>query len=332
MGRIRRRVAAVALTAATMLALAACGPGEDPVTIGLITKQEENTYWVTMREVAERVAAQNDVELVTATGTSDVDVASQQAAMEEMIADGVDGILIAPTSSTELNPLIAQAREAGIIVIALDTPVDPVTAVDAYYATDNLRAGELAGQYAAAKAGQLGLTPVILTLDLAPGIESGIQRLEGFFTGFGIEASDPAVVATADSEGDRELAATATAQAYAANPDINVVYAVNEPAAFGALDALGDAGADLSRIVLVTVDGGCDAIKDGVRPGRIDATVQQYPENMAREGVLRIADAVRGGERPSGYLDTGIALVSGDPAPGVSSENVEFGVRNCWGD
>jgi fructose transport system substrate-binding protein len=82
---------------------------------------------------------------------------------------------------------------------------------------------------------------------------------------------------------------------------------------------------------VVSIDGGCEAIKNGVRPGDIDATAQQYPENMAREGVLAVAEAARGGERPDGYLNTGVELITGDPAPGVESRDVPFGVRNCWG-
>jgi fructose transport system substrate-binding protein len=116
-----------------------------------------------------------------------------------------------------------------------------------------------------------------------------------------------------------------------ANPDINIVYTVNEPAAFGAAAALDAAGKSKGDVILVSVDGGCDAIKDGVRPGVIDATAQQYPENMAREGVEALAKAARGGAEPSGYLDTGVELITGDPVDGVDSQNVAFGVRNCWG-
>lgn len=83
--------------------------------------------------------------------------------------------------------------------------------------------------------------------------------------------------------------------------------------------------------MVVAIDGGCEAIKDGVRPGRIDATSQQYPENMAREGVRAIADAVREGDEPSGFLDTGVQLITSAPAPDVDTKDVAFGVRNCWG-
>ena len=63
----------------------------------------------------------------------------------------------------------------------------------------------------------------------------------------------------------------------------------------------------------------------------IDATAQQFPENMAREGVEVLAKAARGGAEPSGYLDTGVELITGDPVDGVDSQDVAFGVRNCWG-
>jgi fructose transport system substrate-binding protein len=85
-------------------------------------------------------------------------------------------------------------------------------------------------------------------------------------------------------------------------------------------------------VIVVSVDGGCEAIKNGVRPGTIDATAQQYPQNMAREGVEAVARAARGGESPAEYLDTGVQLITGDPAPGVESRDVAYGVRNCWGD
>jgi fructose transport system substrate-binding protein len=249
-----------------------------------------------------------------------------------MVAEGAQGILIAPTNSTALVPAIEAARNQGVVVIAVDTPVEPVDAVDAYYATDNEAAGRLVGEYAAAKAAELGLKPKIAMLDLAPGISSGEARHKGFLAGFGIEQTDPALVAMADTEGNRELGEARMAEILAKHPDVNVVYTVNEPAALGALAALKAAKVNLRKTILVSIDGGCQAIKNAVRPGDIDATAMQFPENMAREGVLALAKAAQGGEPPSGYLNTGVELITGDPAPGVEAKNVAYGVRNCWGD
>lgn len=336
MNEMRRSSVATVVSVVVMTVLLAGLVGcttqqQKPVTVGLIAKQEENPYWVTMREVAEEVAKSEDVTLFTATGESDTDVDSQVIAMEAMIDRGVDGILIAATDSDAIVPAIEAARAAGITVIAVDTPVDPPSAVDAFYATDNLKAGKLVGEYAAAKAQELGLEPQIAILDLAPGISSGELRMKGFLDGFGISADDPEVVGSVETEGDRELGKAGMQQLLEATPGINVVYTVNEPAALGALEALREAGADLGSIVVVSIDGGCEAIKTAVRPGDIDATAQQFPQNMARLGVTAIADEVRGGEKPSGYLDTGVELITGDPAPGVTSRDVAFGVRNCWG-
>lgn len=327
-----RRLAALGGALALTLALAGCGDDRERVTVGLITKQETNPFWVTMREIAEDTAEDENVELLTATGRSDVDNESQVQAIEDMTEEGAQGILIAPADSTAIVPAIEEAREQGVTVIAVDTPTDPRSAVDALFATDNKRAGELVGRYAQAKIAEKQVAPKIAMLNLAPGVTSGELRREGFLAGFGLEEDAPEIVGSVDVEGDREKGQAAMEQLLTSTPDINVVYTVNEPAAFGAIEALEDAGRDMEDVVVVSVDGGCKAIKDGVRPGSIDATAQQYPQNMAREGVQALAAAARGGEKPSGYLDTGVELITGDPAAGVPARDVAFGVRNCWGD
>ena len=314
------------------LTLAGCaGEEQESVSVGLITKQEENPYWVSMRDVAQETADDLDVDLITATGVSDTDVASQEAALADMVAEGVDGILIAPTDPVALLPAIQEARDAGVLVIALDTPVDPPEAVDAFFATDNEAAGRSIGAYAAAKADDLGLDPQVAMLNLSGDISSGELRRTGFLEGFGLTEDDPAIVASVDTQGDRDNAAVAMTQVLSEHPDTNVVYTVNEPTALGALAALEAAELDLDEVVLVSVDGGCRAMREAVRPGDIDATATQYPQNMAREGIRAIAAAVRDGVTPSGFLDTGSELVSDNPVDGVESRRVEFGIRTCWG-
>lgn len=331
LGHLPPGLVALGAVAVLGLGVAACGDDEEQITLGLITKQETNPFWVTMKEVAEDTADDNDAELLTATGRSDVDYESQVRALEDMTERGAEGILIAPTDSEAVVPAIQEARREGVTVIALDTPTEPESAVDALFATNNRRAGELIGRYARAKASEQGIEPKIAMLDLAPGIPSGELRHDGFLESFGIEDGDPRIVGAVDTEGDEAKGRAAMEQLLQTDPDINIVYTVNEPAAFGAATALEAAGKSEDDVILVSVDGGCEAIKDGVRPGVIDATAQQYPENMAREGVEALAKAVRGGAEPSGYLDTGVELITGDAVDGVESEDVAFGVRNCWG-
>ena len=335
--RIPARLLAAGAVAVLALAVGACGgddgdaAGEQQITIGLITKQETNPFWVTMREVAEETAEEHDVKLLTAAGNSDVDNRSQVAALQYMTARGAQGILIAPADSAAIVPTIDEAREAGVTVIALDTPTEPRSAVDALFATDNRQAGQLIGRYARAKAEEKDIEPRIAMLELAPGITSGELRHDGFLAGFGIDEGDRRIAGSVNTEGDRAKGRRGMAQLLRENPEINVVYAVNEPAAFGAAAALEAAGKSEDDVILVTVDGGCDAIKDGIRPGVIDATAQQYPENMAREGVRALVEAIRRDEEPPRYLNTGVELITGDPVRGVESRNTAFGVRNCWG-
>jgi fructose transport system substrate-binding protein len=286
---------------------------------------------VTMRNVAEDAAGDENVKLLTAAGKSDVDNASQVAALEDMTERGAKGILIVPANSRAIVPAIEKARRAGVTVVALDTPTQPASAVEALFATNNRRAGNLIGRYAKAKAEEEGIEPKIAMLDLAPGISVGELRHDGFLEGFGIEDGDPQIVGSVDTEGNEEKARAGMAQLLEDNPDINVVYTINEPAAFGAADALEAAGKGEDDVILVSIDGGCEAIKDGVRPGTIDATSQQYPENMATEGMEAVTEALRGGPSPSGFRDTGVELITADAVAGVESEDEAFGVRNCWG-
>jgi fructose transport system substrate-binding protein len=326
------RMLALAAAAALGVAGLACGGSDEQrVTAGLIIKQDTNPFFVMIEDTAKKTAGDENVELLVATGKSDVDNASQVAALEDMTRRGAKGILITPANSAAVVPAIEKAREAGVTVIALDTPTEPGEAVDALFATDNQKAGELIGRYAKAKAAQDGIEPKIAMLDLGPGGGSGQLRHDGFLKGMGLAEGDPRIVGSVDTEGNEEKGEAGMRELLSKDPGINVVYTVNEPAAFGAAAALDEAGKSDGDVILVSVDGGCEAIKRGIRTGEIDATAQQYPENMASKGVEAVAAAARGGTKPTGYLDTGVELITSDPVDGIESRDEAFGVRNCWG-
>jgi fructose transport system substrate-binding protein len=344
MSRTWHVVSAVLLSVLLAVGLAACGDddegggggggasgGEEEVTIGLITKTESNPFFVKMKEGAQAAADENNVNLLTAAGKFDTDNASQVAALENMTTQGAKGILIVPSDSKAVVPAIEKARAADVIVIALDTPTEPEEAADALFATDNFKAGELIGQYAKAKAEELGIEPKIAMLDLAPGISVGQLRHDGFLKGFGIEEGDPQIVGAAPTLGETAKGQAAMENLLQKDSGINIIYSINEPSGFGGANALKAAGKDPKDFILVSVDGGCDAISRGVKPGIIDATSQQYPLKMASIGVEKIAAAARGGEKPSGYTDTGVELITADPAKGVTSKDVAYGEENCWG-
>jgi fructose transport system substrate-binding protein len=314
-----------------MLAASAVPASAADVIVGLITKTNTNPFFVKMKEGAQAQAKKDNVKLLTASGKSDTDNASQVTAMENMTTQGAKVILDVPADSKAIVPAIKKARDAGVTVITLDTPTEPQDAANALFATDNLKAGELIGQYAKAAVKKEGITPKIAMLDLAPGISVGQLRHDGFLKGFGIKEGDPQIVGAAPTLGDQAKGQAAMETLLQKDSGINVIYSINEPSGFGGATALKAAGKDPKDFILVSVDGGCNAIKNGIKPGIIDATSQQYPLKMAALGVEKGAAAARGGPKPSGYTDTGVTLISAQPVKGVDSKDAAFGEANCWG-
>lgn len=326
---------AAALTSVALAAPLATFAADQPV-IGLITKTETNPFFVKMKEGASEEAKAKNAKLLSGAGKTDGDNAGQVAAMENMIAAGAKTILITPSDSKAIIPAIKKAQEKGVMVIALDSPTDPASATDALFATDNYKAGVLIGEYA--KAAMAGKPVKIATLDLFPGHPVGAQRHNGFLQGYGLKSNDaktnelahPAeVVCMADSYGDRAKGQTAMENCLQKNPDINLVYTINEPAAAGAYNALQKAGKE-KGVMIVSIDGGCDGIKD-VAAGKIAATSQQYPLKMAAMGVAAGVDYATTGKKVSGYTDTGVTLIAAKPIAGVESKDTKVGHDLCWG-
>jgi fructose transport system substrate-binding protein len=320
MKKMQRTLFALAMTCSA-LALA------DQPVIGLITKTDTNPFFVKMKQGAQQAADAAGAKLLTAAGRYDGDNATQVTAIENMVGAGAKAILITPGDTKAIVPSIKKARDAGVLVIALDTPTEPKEATDALFATDNFKAGELIGTYAKAAMG--GKPAKIATLDLAPGISVGVLRHDGFLKGFGVKAGDPSIVCSQDTRGDQAKGQTAMENCLQKNPDINVVYTINEPAAAGAYRALQAAGKD-KGVLLVSIDGGCEGVRN-VKAGEIAATSQQYPLKMAALGVQAGVEYAKTGKKPSGYTDTGVTLISDKPQSGVTSKDTTFGLDQCWG-
>jgi fructose transport system substrate-binding protein len=327
--------ARLTLIAALAAVFAAPARAQQPI-IGLITKTESNPFFVKMKEGALAAAQHDGVRLLTAAGANDGDNVGQVTAMENMIAAGAKVILITVNDSKAIVPAIRKARAKGILVIALDSPPDPVDAVDALFATDNYEAGSLIGSYARAALG--GKPAKIATLDLFPGHPVGAQRHNGFLKGLGLPAPPkssnelgrpPQVVCMADSYGNQSKGQAGMENCLQKDPDINLVYTINEPTAAGAFKALKAAGKE-KGVVIVSVDGGCQGIRD-IASGAIAATAQQYPLKMAALGVDAGAAFVKTGKRPTGYINTGVTLIAAKPAAGVDSKDVKTGMSLCFG-
>lgn len=327
---------------AVALSLGATAASAD--VVGLITKTEGNPFFVKMREGAQEKAAELGLELRTYAGAYDGDNEAQVAAIESLIAAGAIGFAIVPSDSSAIVPTIQQARDAGLFVIVLDTPLDPIDAADATFATDNFKAGELIGQWAAGTLGDDAANAKIAMLNLAvnqPTVD--YLRATGFMTGFGInevgarwgDENDPRICGHEVTGGAEDGGRSAMETLLQRCPDINVVYTINEPAAAGAWEALRSVGKDDGSVLVVSIDGGCPGVRN-VAEGVIGATSQQYPllmASMALEAIKAHADTGAVPELTAGldFFDTGATLITDAPVDGVPSIDTEEGLALCWG-
>ena len=336
---ISAAVAALALGVAFSAPASAAG-----VSACLITKTDTNPFFVKMKEGAQAEAKKLGITLKAYAGKVDGDNETQVAAIETCIADGAKGILLTASDTKAIVPSVQKARKAGLLVIELDTPLDPIDAADMTFATDNLEAGKLIGAWAKATLGDKAADAKIAMLDLAVSQPSvGVLRDQGFLEGFGIDVKDPAkwgdetdprIVGHEVTAGNEEGGRKAMETLLAKDSGVNLVYTINEPAAAGAYQALKAVGME-KGVTIVSVDGGCPGVKN-VEAGVIGATSQQYPLLMASKGIDAIAAWAKDGTKPAAtagknFFDTGVSLVTDKPVDGVKSISVKEGLDKCWG-
>lgn len=332
---------------------------DSDVAVSLILKNLTNPFFVAMSEGAKQSADELGVGLTVAAAKDDTDTQGQVAAVENAVAQGQNGILITPVGAG-VNDAISAAREAGLFVIALDTPTDPPDVVDITFATDNFLAGLLIGEWMAGKLDGQKAVIARLIITESDAITVDYKRDNGFLQGMGIDIADATVIGdeattgtyTAGKGGEYEIACivgtlgneeggqTGMENCLSANPDINVVYTINEPAALGANEALKAAGKTPGQdVFIVSVDGGLAGV-EAVRDGIIGATSQQYPLRMAAFGVQAIFDIVKSGVKPENtsadgeFFDTGVTLCTDEPQDTVVSgpqESAQYCIDNAWG-
>jgi fructose transport system substrate-binding protein len=365
-----RLAAGLALTAAAPLMLAACGggggetgqPGAEggeggggEVAVTLITKDNNNPYWISMQKGADAAAAKDGITLVKAAGANQGDEDGQVKAIEAAVARGDKGILIAP-NGPGVNDAIENARSQGIYVVALDTVPDPPDTADGTIATDNFKAGELIGQWMAGALNGGQATIAMLDLFDDKVVTVDVDRDQGFLTGMGIDVADKAkngdeaasgkytggkggdytIVCHEPTQGAQDTGKTAMENCLSKSKDINVVYTINEPSAAGAAEALQAAGV---KATIVSVDGGCSPGIALVKDGTVGATSQQYPVRMAELGMAAIKKMIdtNGAEgKPQNapgldFQDAGVALVTDKPVEGVESITSAEAEKVCWG-
>src|SRR5438034_1449488 len=369
--RVPRWAGPVTLGAATTIILAACGGGNaakgtgtntsggstaktnGPVQVALILKNFTNPYFISMENSAKADASKLGVKLTVSAGNADGDTTTQISAIDNAIAAGDAGIIITPNGNA-VNPALEQAKAHHLLVIALDTVPTPPSTADLTYATDNFQAGQLIGQYTAKRLN--GKPADIAMLDLFNNqvVSVDIARDHGFLTGMGIPPGSQGlngagpksgtykgrlggsgtykIACQLPTQGAVPGGQTSMEQCLSKDPNINVVYAINEPAAEGAGAAL--KAAHKTGVIVAAIDGGC-AVIPYLKSGEVTATSAQFPGKMAALGVEAINTMAKTGKKPAvtpglGFFNTGTKLFTESPVGGVPSGNTDELSSVCW--
>ena len=238
----------LALAAAALLAVG-CGGGEKagdaPLKVGYVVNYMSHEWYQNICRAAEVRAAELGVDLLIAD--ANLDVAAQISKAENFMAQQVDVLVLTPVDAKALGPIVSQAKAAGIRVI---TESNPVPGSDTYVGIDNRASGYKAGQWFAAHAAETGMDARILIIGL-PNFDDCRQRVDGFKAALEEAGLADAVVQEVDGQGLKEKAFKVAQDALTANPDINVIYGINDDSTTGGMAAYKAAGLDESALTAI---------------------------------------------------------------------------------
>lgn len=271
--------------------------------IGYITKSATNQGWMMINQGAEDAAKEEGVELVAVGPAFQGDLSSQLEIFENLLAQGVKAIGIAPVDSAGVAPVVDEAMGSGISVIAIDTAVAGAD-VTSFVATDNLAVAKVQGAVAATLVDD-GDTIVYVTGNQAQ--STGKDRRDGFLSAFSA-ARPNAKILEVPTEWKLEQAQEGVEAILNSNPDVKMIVNAWDGGTMGAKAALENLGYDAGDVKLVGFDGANDAIA-AMDEGWVQADTAQMLYQMGYQGIKAAAAAARG-ETVSPRIDTGFFLVT----------------------
>ena len=298
------------------MALSACGPAESPgaderPVVALIMKSLANEFFVTMAEGARNHHSDNDADyaLIVNGIRNETDLAQQVDLVDQMIASGVDAIVIAPADSKALVPAVARAAAAGIVVVNIDNRFDEEVLLEyrldiPFVGPDNRAGARLVGSYLADRlaAGQdVAILEGVLTA------YNSQQRTAGFLDA--MEDAGVNVIARQSAQWDQTIATTVTSGILVQHPEVRAILAANDNMALGAVAAITQAGKS-GDVTVVGFDN-ISAMADLLRDGKVLATADQHADLLAVYGIEYALQALETGD---GLVDrsTPVDLVTAD--------------------
>ena len=291
---MKKKLISTLLVAAMVMAPVACVNAEEagPYTIGYAPATLNNAFWLAVKDGVVKAIEEKGIEVELV----DIDANGDQSIMNDGIANllssGVDAILCAPADSNAVGSALEQCQQAGVPVINFDTPVPDAEMVETIIASDNYNAGYVVGKDAAEKM-EDGAKILVLH---SPRASACVQRYDGFVAALEESGKEYTEVNNLDGQGATEVSMTLTADALVADPDLQVIFAVNDPSAMGAINAIQQATVELENDIMVYgVDGNPDA-KKLIESGEMEGTGSQSPETLGYDSMMAAFDVLEGKE------------------------------------
>jgi ribose transport system substrate-binding protein len=272
-------------------------------------KSLANEFFVTMAEGAKTHQAANATTyaLIVNGIKNESDLAQQVALVEQMVAQGVDAIVIAPADSRALVPALAKAQRQGIVVVNIDNKLDAETLKQAgiaipFVGPDN-RAG--ARSVGAALAGRLQRGDKVAILEGIPTAFNAQQRRLGFEDA--MRDAGMTVVSVQSAHWEQDEANTISAAMLREHPDLRAILASNDNMALGAAAAVRQAG-KTGKVDVVGFDN-IAAVQQLVKDGRVLATADQHADRLAVYGIEYALRILRGETKPQD-MQTPVDLIT----------------------
>jgi ABC-type sugar transport system substrate-binding protein len=300
-------VFAAVLAATAMLATSATATPsktQETVKLGFITKFPVDFFFTLENAAKKWDKAQPGAKVIFAQGKSGTDDAGEIAAIQNMVAQGVKGIAITPTSAAVV-PALNKAIKAGVKVVLMDNDIPSWKKKTSVVATDNFKGGVLAGKFLATK---LKAGDTLGILQGVPGVPALDARVTGMLAGLGSLKSQIKVVSKLRTDCDQTKGAAAAQTMLTANQNLTAIYGACGPPILGAIQSVKNAGIEPGGIILVGFDAGPDEVA-AIKAGTETASVAQFPAKIGSLGIATLYNAVKG-KKVLKNVDTGTALVA----------------------
>ncbi|MBQ9061331.1 MAG: sugar ABC transporter substrate-binding protein [Eubacterium sp.] len=279
-----------AASSASSAAASSVEKKDGDVKIAYIVKAKTDEFWTTMETGAYAAAEEKGVTLEFQAPEKETDVEKQVQMVENAVVKGFDAIILSAADSTSLLPSIVKANNAGIPVVLVNDTIDMDELekqggkVETYVGISQYDAAAQAGVYAAENIED----GKICYLEGVPGVKALDDRLAGFQD----QAPDFETVASQTAKCDRNEAYNVMQNVLNANPDVNVVWAVNAEMGQGAIQAI-DQMKKTGSISVFDFDASSDDLA-AIEAGTLAGTVAQYPNKQAEAAIQACLDVLDG--------------------------------------